>query len=334
MDFLLGIPAAGYNMEFIAPADSHLTHLVRTKRFVASQSLVEQGRLSALYIIFIIAILVINTFVVAVIIASKAMRASSRHVLIISVCVGDLLMGVFVLPVLLNLQMRHGDEIKDCPTFFAMRLFADFLIPSVTTLAMLALNVDYLLRLCCSAYSEGSSRSTLIVVLFLLPWMISGAVLIPLYVDGMYRVSDSWLDKCDIEMGGLLTRTLLAVSFFPQACLLLILTLAVSCMYLLRRETYSLDVCGERIRAPVDVCLASFGTLLLYAPAFLAMLLTTEGYSGCEVGDVERCAIADGLYTVALWCMFTKSWLLPFCWAACADTRVCVRQLFVEGCST
>ncbi|GFO46326.1 octopamine receptor [Plakobranchus ocellatus] len=306
--------------------------LVRSKRFVVSQSLVEQGRLSALYIIFIILILLTNIFIVSIILASKAMRASSRHVLIISVCLGDLLMGVFVLPVLLNLQMRHGDEIKDCPTFFAMRLFADFLIPSVTTLAMLALNVDYLLRLCCSAYSEGGSRSTLIVILFLSPWVVSGAVLIPLYVDGMYRVSDNWLDKCDIEMGGILTRTLLAVSFFPQACVLLILTLAVSCLYLMRRETYSLDVCGERIRAPVDVCLASFGTLVLYSPAFLAMLVNTEGYSGCAVDDEERCAMADRLYTGALWCLFTKSWLLPLCWLVCKDTRACVRQLFKEAC--
>ena len=98
-DLLLGNPSNRNGMDLVSTRVDDDTAISRAKRFVVSQSLVEQGRLSALYIIFIIAILAMNSFVVAVIIASKAMRASSRHVLIISVCLGDLLMGVFVLPV-------------------------------------------------------------------------------------------------------------------------------------------------------------------------------------------------------------------------------------------
>ncbi|CAG5117727.1 unnamed protein product [Candidula unifasciata] len=310
--------------------DSDMDHLnpnmllYRDKRYVVTQSLVEQSRLAALYIIFIILILIINAFIIIMILLSKTMRSSSRHVLIISVCLGDLLMGVFVLPVLLHLGLTSDQNIVDCPTFYTMRFFADFLIPSVTTLAMLALNIDYILRLCCSTYSEGGSRTSLIVVLFLAPWIVSNLLLIPLYIDGMNKVSGTWRTTCDINMGGHLTRTLLVVSFFPQAGLLLIFNLIVSILYLLRRESYSLDVCGERIRAPVDICLASFTTMLLYTPVFIATLLTTEGYLGCQ--NKDECNALNILYTTSLWLMFTKSWLLPLAWLTCRDTRACIRH--------
>ena len=39
------------------------------------------------------------------------------------------------------------------------RLLADFLIPSITTLGVLALNIDYILRLNCDLYAEGNSRA-------------------------------------------------------------------------------------------------------------------------------------------------------------------------------
>lgn len=68
----------------------------------------------------------------------------------------------------------------------------------------------------CSTYSEGGSRTALIVFLFLLPWILSDVLLIPLYIDGMSKVSGTWRTTCDINMGGYLTRTLLIVSFFPQ----------------------------------------------------------------------------------------------------------------------
>ncbi|XP_059165127.1 uncharacterized protein LOC131947811 [Physella acuta] len=312
------------DLSFMGDLDSDMT-LSRHKRFITTKSLVEQSRLTALYIIFILFILLLNGFFIIVILESKTMRASSRHILILSVCIGDMIMSVFVLPVLLEMRMRHGETIVDCPTFFAMRIFADFLIPSVTTLAMLALNIDYILRLCCSAYSEGCSRTTIIVLLFLMPWVVSGAVLIPLYIDGMNKLSQNWLQTCDIEMGGYLTRTLLIVSYFPQAGLLLVFNLAVSILYLCRRESYSLDVCGERIRAPVDICLASFTTMLFYTPIFLVTLLTTEGYLGCEYR--EECHALRVLSTVSLWLMFTKSWVVPLCWFACRDTRACIRHL-------
>lgn len=308
--------------------DVHEVLLSRDKRYLAAKSLMEQSRLTALYVIFILLILLINVFVIVVILLSKVMRSSSRHILMLSVCLGDLVMAVFVLPVLLNLGMRYGDTVGDCPTFFAMRLFADFFIPSVTTLGVLALNIDYILRLCCPVYSEGGSRSAIIVALFVLPWVISGAVLAPLYVDGMNKLSKTWLQTCNVNMGGYLTRTLLVVSYFPQAGLLLFFNVVVSILYLFRRESYSLDVCGERIRAPVDICLGSFTTMLLYTPIFLVTLLTTEGYLGCK--HDEECKALNTLNTVAVWFMFTKSWLLPLCWFACKDTRASIKQLL--GC--
>ncbi|XP_012944543.1 5-hydroxytryptamine receptor 2B [Aplysia californica] len=301
--------------------------LDRDKRFVVTKALVEQSRILALFVIFILLIIVINTAIVVFIVASKAMRQSSRHILIVSVCLGDLLMGLFVLPALLDLGTRHGENIGDCSVFYAMRLFADFLIPSVTTLGMLALNIDYILRLCYSAYSEGATRTTLILVLFLTPWVVSCALLIPLYIDGLNATRGSyWWETCTITMGGHLTRTLLVVSFFPQAALLLIFNIAVSVLYLVRRESYSLDATGERIRAPVDICLASFTTILFYTPVFLLTVLTTEGYLGCV--EEDECRALRDMATTVVWLFFTKSWFLPLAWFTCKDTRTCIRHIF------
>ncbi|KAK0051680.1 5-hydroxytryptamine receptor 2B [Biomphalaria pfeifferi] len=298
------------------------------KRFGVAKNLLGMSRLTALYIIFILAIFLLNIFFIVVILESRRLRSSSRHILIVNICLGDLLMALFVLPVLLNLAMRDGQDIRDCTTYFVLHFFADFLIPSLTTLAILVLNLDYILRLCCQSYSDGASRSTLMIFLFFLPWVVSASVLIPLYVDGIIKVPRAVPQTCVIDIGGYLTRILLIVSYFPQAGLLLLFNIIVSVMYLTRRDSYGLDVCGERIRAPVDICLASFATMLLYTPALIITLLTSEGYLGCQ--NTEECRALNKVNTAASWLMLTKFWVTPLCWLACRDTRAAIRHLL--GC--
>ncbi|KAH9500077.1 hypothetical protein Btru_076547 [Bulinus truncatus] len=297
-----------------------------TKRFgVAKSLLCMSHQHTVLFIIFIVAALLINIFFIIVILGSKIMRASSRHLLIVNLCLGNILMATFVLPVVLNMAMKDGSNIYDCNLYFALHFFADLLIPSVTTLAILVLNVDYILRLCCSAYSDGISRRALIIFLCLLPWVISGAVLVPLFLEGLTKVTKTVSEACVLDLGGYLTRILLIVRYFPQAGLLLIFNVVVSIMYLSRRDDYGLDVCGERIRAPVDICLASFSTMLLYTPVLIITLLTTEGYLGCQ--NTGECITLNKVNTAATWLMLTKFWLTPLCWLGCRDTRAAISHL-------
>jgi hypothetical protein len=97
-------------------------------------------------------------------------------------------------------------------------------------------------------------------------------------------------------------------------------------MYLIKREYLNLDVNGERVPAPFDICLASFIVVLFYTPIFLFTLLTTEGYLGCETA--KECKTLNWSFTFSLWLMFTKSWVLPVVWFFGRDTRKGIREVF------
>ena len=96
-------------------------------------------------------------------------------------------------------------------------------------------------------------------------------------------------------------------------------------MYLIKREYLGLDVTGERVHAPFDICLASFIVILFYTPIFLFTLLTTDRYSRCT--DDGKCSTFNWSYTLSLWLMFTKSWVLPMAWFFGRDTRAGIKEV-------
>ena len=121
---------------------------------------------------------------------------------------------------------------------------------------------------------------------------------------------------------------------FSQGCLLLIFNVTVSILYLVKRETVSLDAMGERIRAPVDLCLSSFITIIFYTPVFLQMLFRSEGYIAqeCESADADECDSLDKIAMTSIWLMFFKSWLVPLAWFSCRDTRKHVSDAISDSC--
>ncbi|KAL8567154.1 hypothetical protein ACOMHN_033056 [Nucella lapillus] len=308
---------------------SLLHHSPRHKRFVVTHSMIEQGRFNvALLVLFILSILFINLFFIVIILWSKNLRSSSKHVLILSVAFADLLQGLLILPLITDLSNRRGSHSGfDCTTFQVARLLADFLIPSITTLGVLALNLDYVLRLVCNAYSEGISRAIILCGLFVTPWVLSCVLLVPIYVVGVQQVSlYNVYSSCHVVFVGGFARALLILSYILYGFMLLILTLVVAVMYLVKREHLGLDVTGERVHAPFDICLASFILVLFYTPIFLFTLLTTEGYLGCSGSD--ECRTLNWSYTLSLWLMFTKSWVVPMAWFFGRDTRRGIREVF------
>lgn len=112
------------------------------------------------------------------------------------------------------------------------RLFADFLIPSITTLGVLALNIDYILRLNCDLYSEGSSRACILGTLFATPWILSCLLLVPIYIISLQKVSLYNTNLCQIITEGDYARALLVMSYVLYGSLLLIFTLTVKLTYL------------------------------------------------------------------------------------------------------
>ncbi|PVD19376.1 hypothetical protein C0Q70_19864 [Pomacea canaliculata] len=302
-----------------------LDALAHNKRYVVAQSMVQQSRFNlGLLILFILSIFVVNAFFIVVILMSKALRSSSKHILILSVAFGDLIQGLLILPLITDLGMK-GSTVTECSTFHVARLFADFLIPSITTLGVLVLNIDYILRLTCNLYSEGGSRACILGSLFVGPWLVSILLLVPIYIVSLRKISPyNTGNMCQIITEGVYARTLLTMSYILYGCILLVVTLSVAVMYLIKREYLGLDVCGERVHAPFDICLASFVNILFYTPIFLFALLTTEGYLGCAADS--ECRTLEGVYTFALWLMLTKSWILPMAWIFGTDTRAGIRQ--------
>lgn len=304
------------------------SELSRHRRFVVTYKMIEESRVNvALLVIFILSIFLMNAFTIGVILASKSLRGSSKHILILGVAFADLLQGLLILPLITDMGMHGAKDRINCNTFQVARFLADHLIPSICTLGVLALNLDYILRLTCNLYAEGTGRACLLCSLFVTPWVLSLVLLIPIYVVGVDKVSlTNPYSDCHVVMQGGYSRALLVFSYILYGCLLLILTMSVAIMYLIKREYLGLDVTGERVQAPFDICLASFIVILFYTPIFLFTLLTTEGYLGCE--DPAECRTLGWSYTFSLWLMFTKSWVLPISWIFGRDTRHGMLEVF------
>lgn len=94
-----------------------LDALAHNKRYVVAQSMVQQSRFNlGLLILFILSIFVVNAFFIVVILMSKALRSSSKHILILSVAFGDLIQGLLILPLITDLGMK-GSTVTECSTF-------------------------------------------------------------------------------------------------------------------------------------------------------------------------------------------------------------------------
>lgn len=107
---------------------SHHQSPMRHRRFVVTHSMIDESRFNlALLVVFILSIVLINAFVVAIIVLSKKLRSSSKHILILSVAVADLLQGLLILPIITDIGIKGSAE-RSCATFqvgMAARFFKD-----------------------------------------------------------------------------------------------------------------------------------------------------------------------------------------------------------------
>ena len=113
-----------------------------------------------------------------------------------------------------------------------------------------------------------------------------------------------------------------------QGCLVLLTLFLVAAFYLHSRRNLGLDVCGERGRAPVDLCWASFITLIFYSPVFL--LSAFQDYIGCSTPS--ECHVLAWLYHVSAWLLVAKSFVIPFAWLFCRDIREALEDMCCSCC--
>lgn len=96
---------------------SHHPHANRHRRFVVTHSMIEESRFNiALLILFILSIFLINAFFIGIILWSRTLRSSSKHILILSVAFADLLQGLLILPLITDIGNRDSADF-DCTTF-------------------------------------------------------------------------------------------------------------------------------------------------------------------------------------------------------------------------
>ncbi|XP_041361919.1 tyramine receptor tyra-2-like [Gigantopelta aegis] len=275
-----------------------------------------------LFVVFGVLIAFNNLLVILVVVCSRKLRNSTKHILVANLAFGDLLMGVFVCPMYADLTFR-GEWIHPCNVLNSLGLAHISLIPSVTSLALFVINMDYILGIGCFFYSCDTSRNVMAAILALLPWVLSSCVLIPLYILATVPSLAYIRNPCIRTLeGGPLETVFILVCFIPQAVLIMITLIAAVSLYFVKRRSTGLDMSGERIRAPVDIVLASFATILFYTPFFL--LLATANKISCQ--SKSECSALYWIRVLSVWLLFVKSLMVPLCWLFCPNVRAGFRS--------
>ena len=270
-----------------------------------------------LFIVFGGFIAINNLIVIFIIVCSRKLRNSTKHILIANLAFGDLLMGVFVCPMFAEISFRSTWS-HPCNVLNTLNLAHMALIPSVTSLALFVINMDYILGISCFFYSSDTSRTVMAALLALLPWVLSLTGLVPLYILATVPSLSYIRNPCIKTLEGEPLETVfILVSFLPQVVLIMITLIAAVAMYFVKRRSTGLDMSGERIRAPVDIVLASFVTILFYTPFFL--LQATANRITCH--SKSECSALYWIRVIGVWLLFAKSFMVPFCWLFCRHVR-------------
>ena len=273
---------------------------------------------AALLVVFNITILLVNILVIVAVFRNPWLRRSFKHIFVVNLAICDLIVGLFICPVYTHVTL-HGEEGLPCSTINALRFFTVSLVPSIATLALFVINMDYIFKLTWYYYASAKHNARIFFTLLLMPWILTFIIMIPLYFDATTskRLDGSPLCVRELKSYSTSSVAFITLSFFPQAILVFVSFMVAGILYLFSRRYTGLDVAGERVRAPVDLVLASFVTILFLVPFFI--LLSPVGKTGCDSRD--ECHALSWVAIIGFWLYFAKSFTVPLCWLFCRDLR-------------
>ncbi|XP_071094499.1 adenosine receptor A3-like [Haliotis cracherodii] len=277
-----------------------------------------------LLMLFTILIIVFNVLLILLITISPVLRQSTKHLLILNVAVGDLLMGLLVCPLLLDVTFRH-DWIFSCHTFNTLTLFRTSLVPSVTCLGLFLINVFYIHRITSHhLYAPNKAEVIMPMVLGFVIWLLSIITLVPLYFGATFPRNSSSVLTCTRVVSDETSAHLYVIfSYFPQLLCILASTIMMVYVHLPGYLSRNLLFYGEHIQVPLDAISAIFITIALYTPYFV-LEFATISYP-CPTH--QKCVQLHMVSQLTMWLVLAKSFLVPVCWLCCREVRRALKCL-------
>ncbi|XP_050401024.1 uncharacterized protein LOC126817895 isoform X2 [Patella vulgata] len=282
-----------------------------------STNTMERSRKNLLgYLQVILALLAIicNLFIVCVILSSRTLRNSSKHLLILNLSFVDL---IKIVALALYVYMNFAESpVYACDLEYISRLITD-LTTGLSGFFILLLNIDYIATTNDSTSYPGR-RLVGPVILTFFNYVITGIVLVPLLVlhikpenfIGTPTSSNCWI--FDKEYTFLIYEV---VSVLPQTFLILMsggMTIGVC---LARSSLLNISKDSNLVRRPIDLNIAGFLTLTLYFVPYVYSLIRKF------VDDCQICSPYSPAFLVIPMLPFMKCVLLPFVWLMCPDVR-------------
>ncbi|XP_067666921.1 beta-2 adrenergic receptor-like [Haliotis asinina] len=273
-------------------------------------------------------IIFLNLMVIALIFMSERLRNSTKHMLVVNLAFADLLIGAIVIPLYAHYGVK-GEWQFPCSLRNALTVLQMNILPSVTTLCVFVINMDYVFGMGCYFYTNGKTKYVMSGSMGLLPWVISGALLVPLYFIATEPGRPYDVLPCVRRYKEDVTALLLiAFSFFPQSFIIMVTGIAAVIGYLIKRRSTGLDMFGERIHSPVDISLVSFITILFYTPYFC--LAVPVNRISCS--SSSECDVLHTIGIIASWLFVIKSFVVPLCWFCSRDFRTAFRNICCWCC--
>ncbi|KAK6166557.1 hypothetical protein SNE40_023214 [Patella caerulea] len=265
----------------------------------------------ALLVIWALLIILFNIFLLVLIPAYWKLRSSVKHLLIVSAAIADLVMGIVVCPMIADLAVNRK-FVHGCSAQMSLQALSTIIIPSVTTWAVFLININYILRMTSYFYCEQTQRIGIALSLAIAPWVLTVIIIIPQLVASVDE------RKCSLFFTSESARiAIILTSFAPQCIGIFVTFLAAFIMYMMRRDELCLDIAGERLQAPSDICLVSFLTVLMYTSQEL--LLLNRGTNLCS-SRVE-CEALFWISIISTWQHLAKSYAVPMAWTFCHQLR-------------
>ncbi|KAK6179120.1 hypothetical protein SNE40_011549 [Patella caerulea] len=270
--------------------------------------------LGYLQVILALLAIICNLFIVCVILSSRTLRNSSKHLLILNLSFVDL---IKIVALALYVYMNFAESlVYACDLEYISRLITD-LTTGLCGFFILLLNIDYIATTNDSTSYPGR-RLVGPVILTFFNYVITGLVLVPLLVlhikpenfIGTPTSSNCWI--FDKEYTFLIYE---AVSVLPQTFLILMSGGMTMGVCLARSSLLNIAKDSNLVRRPIDLNIAGFLTLTLYFVPYVYSLIRKF------VDDCQICSPYSPAFLVIPMLPFLKCVLLPFVWLMCPDVR-------------
>lgn len=124
---------------------------------------------------------IFNTVIGLVILLTPALRQNILYIHIVNISLVNIILSIFIIPLAIYAELRPwtlGDVM--CKIWIVM----DVLMPFVSMVVLVLMNVDRLFAIVCSRTHSGTSRRAVNVLLVLVPWTIGCVIVLPIWIAG------------------------------------------------------------------------------------------------------------------------------------------------------